>query len=75
MSSEEAQNSFASGDRVKLSTLGIARSPKLKSFAGIIIGKTRGDGYYVLLDSNRTPTTLHRSYLERDDVASDVRSV
>ena len=51
--------------RIRLSTLGRERCPKLKSHTGVVTGKT---GYSaavrVLMDGHKTPLTLHTSYVE-----------
>jgi hypothetical protein len=54
------------GDRVRLTSLGEQRNAGLKTRTGVIKGRTRGNGFYVLLDGNKTTSTLHRSYLEAD---------
>lgn len=55
------------GDRVRLTPLGSLRNSGLKTSTGTIKGRTRGHGYYVLMDGNKTVTTLHRSYIEADE--------
>jgi hypothetical protein len=57
------------GDRVRLSPLGEQRSTGLRARTGVVKGRTRGNGYYVLIDGNKTMSTLHRSYLEADNGA------
>jgi len=56
------------GDRVRLTELGISRCPRIKVRTGSIVALPRyGSGsatVRVLFDGNRVPTTLHRSYLE-----------
>ena len=53
------------GERVRLSALGRERSPRIKNLTGIILAKTRRrDVVYVLLDGNKRPSTLHKSYIE-----------
>ena len=53
------------GERVRLSALGRERSPRIKNHTGIILAKTRRrDVVYVLLDGNKRPSTLHKSYIE-----------
>jgi hypothetical protein len=60
---------FLVGDRVRLSELGIARSPKIKARSGVVVALARlnGNAIGVLIDGNKTVTTLHRSYLELED--------
>ena len=57
------------GDRVRLTPLGEQRNTGLRTRTGVIKGRTKGAGYYVLLDGNRTTSTLHQSYLEADNSA------
>jgi hypothetical protein len=54
------------GDRVRLNALGEQSNAGLKNRTGVITGRTRGSGYYVLMDGNKTASRLHRSYLEPD---------
>lgn len=62
------------GDRVRLTPLGEERSAGLKTTTGVIKGRTRGNGYYVLMDGNKTTSTLHRTYIEIDDRAYNVNA-
>jgi hypothetical protein len=55
------------GDRVRLTPLGALRNAGLTARRGIIKGRTRGNGYYVQIDGNKSASTLHRSYIEPDD--------
>ena len=55
------------GDRVRLTPLGSLRNVGLTARTGVIKGRTRGNGYYVLMDGNKSASTLHRSYIEVDD--------
>lgn len=57
------------GDRVRLTPLGQQRNVRLRTCTGVIKGKTRGNGFYVLMDGNKTVSTLHGSYIEADDGA------
>jgi len=62
------------GDRVRLTGLGIARSPRTttRSEAVVALPRYRSGTVHVLLDGNQRPTAMHRSYVELDiDVASD----
>jgi hypothetical protein len=53
------------GDRVKMSALGSKRSPVLAKKIGTITGVRRDSRtIFVRFDGNRTPTTLHRDYIE-----------
>jgi hypothetical protein len=56
-----------SGDRVRLNQLGKERSPKIAVETGVIVGRTRGSGFYVLLDGNATPSLFHHTYIDRDE--------
>jgi hypothetical protein len=53
------------GARFKMSSLGLARSPRFAGKEGVIIGPGR---YFrsvrVQFDSNKLPTTMHRDYIE-----------
>jgi hypothetical protein len=59
------------GDRVRLNELGISRSPKIRGRTGTVVAlsrrKSRSSSVGVLFDGNKRPTTIHRSYVERDD--------
>jgi hypothetical protein len=55
------------GDRVRLTPLGSLRNVGLTARTGVIKGRTRGNGYYVLMDGNKSASTLHRTYIEVDD--------
>ena len=59
------------GDRVRLTELGISRSPKIRARTGVVVALPRYDSgsrvIGVLLDGNKRPTTLHRLYVELDD--------
>lgn len=57
------------GDRVRLTPLGQQRNARLRTCTGVIKGRTRGNGFYVLMDGNKTVSTLHRSYLEAENSA------
>jgi hypothetical protein len=59
-------NDLKIGDRVRLTPLGEQRNVRLRNRTGVIRGRTRGNGYYVLMDGNRTVSTLHGSYIEAD---------
>ena len=59
------------GDRVRLSTLGQERSSRMRLHRrGTVVGlpafEFGGQTVAVLLDGNKHPTRLHRSYLELD---------
>ena len=59
-------NDLKIGDRVRLTPLGEQRNVRLRTRVGVITGRTRGNGFYVLMDGNKTVSTLHRSYVEAD---------
>jgi FixJ family two-component response regulator len=51
--------------RIRLSALGKERNPRIKTHAGIIVGKIRGsDAVRILLDGHKVPITLHKTYIE-----------
>jgi hypothetical protein len=53
------------GMRVRLSALGLKRSPKTDAQAGVIISmKSTSRTIRVLLDGRQVPIALHRSYIE-----------
>ena len=58
------------GDRVQLTKLGIARNPRTATRTGVVVALPRpkyGSGTIgVLLDGNKRPTAMHRSYVELD---------
>lgn len=57
---------FSIGDRVQLSALGALRCPRLANKTGTIVGQSSiyVNCARVLLDGNKSPTTVHRDYLE-----------
>ena len=55
--------SLSIGDRVKLSSLGEERSPRMAR-TGVIVGAI-GSSFEVLMDGAKIPVRLHRSYLEK----------
>jgi hypothetical protein len=58
-------NTFATGDRVRLNEVGRARSPKLGQRLGTVEGVSRtGNSLRVVFDGGRTANSIHRSYLE-----------
>lgn len=65
------------GDRVRLTELGIARSPRTTTRSGVVVALPRpkycSGTVGVLLDGNQRPTSMHRSYVELDiGEASDI---
>lgn len=62
------------GDRVRLSALGQERSSRMRARGGTVVGlpafEFGGRTVVVLLDGNKRPTRLHRSYIELDNVPS-----
>jgi hypothetical protein len=52
------------GLRIRLSALGKARSPRMKTHTGVIVGEPHGRGVRIILDGSKTPITLHKSYIE-----------
>ena len=57
---------FSIGDRVQLSAFGASRCPRLADKTGTIVGQSSVyvNCARVLLDGNKSPTTVHRDYLE-----------
>ena len=59
---------FQLGDRVRLTELGIARNPRTTTRSGVVVAlprpKYRSGTVGVLLDGNKRPTAMHRSYVE-----------
>jgi hypothetical protein len=68
---------FRVGDRVQLSALGIARSPKIKAQNGVVIAVSKFHAYAIgiVFDGNKAPTTLHRSYLELETPGKGSRRI
>lgn len=69
MQEDKPTEPLRSGDRVRLNQLGRERSPKVAVDTGVIVGRTRGSGFYVLLDGNVTPSLFHQTYIDRDEGA------
>ena len=62
---KERDSELERGQRIRLSTLGRERCPKLKSHTGVVTGKTEySAAVRVLMDGYKTPLTLHTSYIE-----------
>ena len=59
-------NDLKIGDRIQLTPLGQERNTRFRTRTGVIKGRTRGNGYYVLMDGNKTVSTLHGSYIEAE---------
>jgi hypothetical protein len=59
------------GDRVRLTELGVSRSPKIRIRTGVVVAfpKPGSASLNVLFDGNKRPTMIHRSYIELDDSA------
>jgi hypothetical protein len=62
---------IAIGDRFKMSPLGAARCPRLADRAGLIVG----GGKYpctvrVIFDGSKSPTALHRDYIQPTNLAA-----
>ena len=57
------------GDRVRLSELGVSRSPKIKVHTGVVaVPCLAGSASInILFDGNKRPTRIHCSYVELDD--------
>lgn len=63
------------GDRIRLTKLGIARSPRTSTRSGVVVAlprpKYRSRTVGILLDGNKTPTAMHHSYFELDPDAKN----
>ena len=58
---------LVAGSRIRLSPIGIERSPRLKSRTGLIVSANPGGtSFRVLIDGRKLPVTLHKSYVEPD---------
>jgi hypothetical protein len=57
------------GDRVRLSKLGVSRSPKIKVHTGVVVlpPLIGSASISILFDGNKRPTKVHCSYVELDD--------
>jgi hypothetical protein len=57
---------IAIGARFRMSALGAARSPRLAKKEGTIVGASRiNSSIRVLFDGSKSPTSLHRDYVEQ----------
>jgi hypothetical protein len=54
------------GQGVRLSELGLARSPKSTARIGTVVGLPGASTVDILFDGNKRATKLHRSYVELD---------
>jgi hypothetical protein len=60
----DEQPEFKVGDRVRLSTIGLERSPRMNSTGGVVVGVTgTGNAYRVLFDNNKLAVLMHKSYI------------
>jgi hypothetical protein len=60
------------GLRIKMSALGAARCPRLADKEGAIVGLSRFQcSVRVLFDGSKSPTSLHRDYIEQIPSAED----
>lgn len=67
LSETEAEvQEFFLGQRVRFSELGKVQSPKSAKRVGTVVGLPATSSVDVLLDGNKSPTKLHRSYIELD---------
>jgi hypothetical protein len=61
----DAQTEFRIGERIKMSPLGAARSPRLARKAGKVFGFTRYQSRVtVIFDGNKSSTAIHIDYIE-----------
>jgi hypothetical protein len=59
---------FATGQRVRLSALGLERCPRMQGYFGRVTGRGSGSSYHVLFDGLKTTRQLHHTYLDPDDI-------
>jgi hypothetical protein len=65
---------FSIGDRVGISALGAARSPRLAERTGTVVGRgSYRNSFVVLLDGNKTTSTFHGEYLKAIRSENDER--
>jgi hypothetical protein len=66
---------FSIGERIRISALGASRCPRLAGKTGKVVGRSIYiNSVSVLFDGNRSPSTIHRDYVElavMDDVVRD----
>jgi hypothetical protein len=64
MSGSDEEPEFRVGDRVRLSPIGLERSPRMKSSGGVVIGITgTGNAYRVLFDDKKLAVLIHKTYI------------
>jgi hypothetical protein len=64
MSGSFEEPEFKVGDRVRLSAIGLERSPRMSRNGGVIVGVTiSGSACRVLFDNKKLAILLHKSYL------------
>ena len=69
-SRDRSANPVTIGARFRMSVLGAARSPRLATKEGTIVGCSRlNSSIRVLFDGSKSPISLHRGYVE--ELASD----
>jgi hypothetical protein len=55
------------GTRVRLTSLGMDRCPRLKSRTGVIVAASKqSQSFRVLIDGRKMPLALHASYIEAE---------
>ena len=55
------------GTRVRLTTLGVQRCPRLRSHTGVIAAASnQSNSFRVLIDGRKLPIALHESYIEAE---------
>jgi hypothetical protein len=59
------KQSFAPGDRVRMSARGRAGHPKYGDRQGFVVGRKSASSWRVKFDERRTIQTIHQSYLEK----------
>lgn len=59
------KSDFSIGDRVRISTLGELRCPRLAGKTGTVVGRSiYVNSIAVLFDGNKSSSTVHGNYLE-----------
>ena len=61
---EEEEAQFKPGDRVRLSPIGLERSPRSSREGGVVVGVTgSGNAYRALFDNKKLAVLLHKTYI------------
>jgi hypothetical protein len=64
MSGSYEEPEFKVGDRVRLSAIGLERSPRMSRNGGVVVGvASSGNAYRILFDNKKLAILLHKSYV------------